>query len=428
VKGGDIVTAGEILIDSRGNADVKITSSLLGNGTIMLKTQIEQTLFRKSSTGFGVTIQVPQQMPDGTYNQTIILSGGNQTYEYNLSITVKDTIPPEITKIEYKDFYLMHDNFVRVEAHDNIDVKNVTVRLSSPTHHLNESYAVKDNQWFTLQQIFTDPAGYNITVCAYDASNNSACNTTSNVFQRLILLEYEPDNRCPTRKYGKTSEKIILNVTEKIPDPLIIELVDFTTDQVDYGNESNSTNESRAQFKVSIIEGDGNLHQLLNVGDKAEVRSNGAVTLQVWSDSLSEYRGILRVSVPDYALNISDLSFKGQFLDYDIPSAFSRDWFGKEFTCGVTDTGDLETSFFDCKIQYPISMKVEQFAVPTTIEERLLAEASYNETIHDYQESVVKRNVFITILGVLVLFSLLLIVYTAVYHPYIRLKMGGGGD
>jgi hypothetical protein len=424
VKAGDIITAGEILIDSRGNTDVNISASYTGNGTIMLKSQRDQVLFRKSSTGFGFTIQVPQQMPDGLYNQSIILSGGNITYQHNITITVKDTIPPEITKIIFKDDFLMHNNWVQVEAHDNIDVANVTVTLTSPTHNINGSYATKDNQLFTLQQIFTDPAGYNITVCAIDASNNTFCNSTTKVFQRLVLVEYQPDNRCPTRKFGKTSESLIFNVTEKVPDPITVELLDFTNDQVAVAdNETNIT--PKAQFKISIMEGDGNTYQLNNIGEKIMVKTSGDVKLQIWGDTISEYRGILRVVVPGYARNISDISFHGRFLDYDIPNAFSREWFGKDFSCGVTDTGDLETSFYDCKVQFPISTNVEQLAVPTTVEERQLAEEQFNSTITAYQVSVQKRNIGLTILASLLIVALLILIYTAVYHPYIRLRSGG---
>lgn len=427
VKAGDIVTSGEIIIDAKGNTDVNMTSALTGNGTIMLKTQSSQTLFRKSFTGFGVTIQVPQQMPDGSYNQSIVIMGGNKSYQHNITIVVKDTTAPEITAINYKDESLMHQNYIKVEAHDNIDVANVTISFTSPTHNINASYATKDKQIFTFNQIFTDPAGYNITICAIDYSNNTACNSTSKVFTRLVLLTYEPENRMPSRKNGKTSEKIIFNMTEKVPDPVIIQLMDFTNDQVIPENLTNSTNQTfvKAQFKIMVLEGDGNSHQLVNIGDKAEIKSEGPVKLQVWGDTISEYHGLLHITVPVYAMNVTDESFKGAFLNYDVPNAFSKEWFGKQFSCGVTDTGDLETSVFDCKVQFPISTNVEQLAVPTTIEERNLADEKFNNTVTNYELRLTKRNVGITILASLLIVALGLIIYTAVYHPYIRLRTGG---
>lgn len=426
LKAGETRPLGEIVVTNFGNVNFPVTAEVVGNGSFLIQTQKQQTLFRKTSTSFGITAQVPQKYPDGNYNATILLRAGDYSYYYDIPIVVKDLTPPEISKIRFRDNFVYHANAVAVDVTDNIGVKEVNVTIFVTNQTAQTFNMSSDQQVYTYLTNFTSLSQYSVTVCAWDFAGNQACSSTTKEFRKLQPIAWSPTNQMPSRKFGKMASGIVFNLTEELPrpndEPLRIELISFISDIV-ASNESNATTEN--SFQVSLVDGDGSVKQLERIGATVDIKRAGNIKIEVHGDKISSYEGVLRVYAPNYIENTSDIRFQGKFLDYDVPEPFEREWYGKMFKCDVKDTGDLESSFFECDVQFPISTDVENLAVPTTPGEKDLEDQKLNSTIVEATKKITNRNMAISALVGVVLIVILLSIYIVVIHPYLRIKTGG---
>lgn len=423
MRAGDIAQIGQITIENTGNDNIEITSSSQGNGSFFIVTQPRQTLFRRSTTSFGITVQVPNGQADGVYNSTIILSGGTSVVTVPLMIYVHDTTPPIIQDIKISDTYVHHPMSLTAIIQDNIGVTNATVSYAIANGSYTDPrimYADQQRMWFNFTPDSLEP--YTFNVCAYDKQGNVACNTTTARFSTLSLVQRSATVKLPSRKFGKTSEEILFNLTEQIPDPITLTLVSFQSDLV-ASNVSNDTTEN--SYKINIIDGDGNIRPIQKIGDSVQVNHPGQIKIQVQATALSQFQGVIRFTMPAYVNNESDMSISGRFISYDIPSAFEKDWFGKKFTCGVTDTGDLDTSFYMCSVQFPISTDVQNLAVPVTPEQLALQQQNMTNTIQNYDAKLSFRDKVIGTIVSLLVIAILLMIYATQFYPYLRIKLGG---
>lgn len=415
-KAGDATPIGEIKITNTGNMDFKVTSELIGNGTQFLQTQPEQTLFRKSTTMFSFTLLIPQKQPDGYYNTTLVFRGGDTQISVPVSILVTDKTLPTIKNVTFADDYVWHENTVTVEAIDNIDVMNVTINYDGNTYLMT-----KDNQIFTYIDTYKSINSYTFKICAYDSSNNVVCQDYQKQFLKLKAVNPPSDVAMPSRRYGKFSSEIAFNLTESLQDPIRVTLVDFTSDILT--NDSNATQDNT--FRVRLLDGDGAIKQLDAIGSMVEIVAPGQILLEVRSDRISSFDGVLHFEVPEYVEPVPDLRFHGKFLDYDIPNRFTREWFGKTFSCDVVDTGNVESSYYDCEIQFPISVDVQSLAIPTTPEEQMLQAQQHNATVTSLEGKIINRNISLTVLTSLVIVAIGLIIWVSKYHPIWRFRWSG---
>jgi hypothetical protein len=151
-------------------------------------------------------------------------------------------------------------------------------------------------------------------------------------------------------------------LSEKSPKGIWVRLTDFSSE---LGQGLND------QFYIRIVDGDGSNYDLTAIGEEVQIFYPGDVKLEVRGDLKNKttmpYEGKLMVTPPDIVDGGGVVEFKGKVLTYDLPEAFSKTWYnGKNFSCTVIDTGDLETSEYDCHVTYPISIDISTMAFPTS--------------------------------------------------------------
>jgi len=102
---------------------------------------------------------------------------------------------------------------------------------------------------------------------------------------------------------------------------------------------------------------------------------------------------------------------------------FSLPWIdGKDFNCKVVDTGNLDSSYYDCGIQYPISIKPDDISIPTTVEERQRFKSEANIVRDELEQKTVRNALVISILVVFFILLVIHIVYITKIYPYARVR------
>ncbi len=415
IKSGSAEPIGEVNVINLGNADFSIHVDLYGDGAKFIRTQENQTLFKRTSGVFNFIAQVPSVTTHGSYNTTVVMTGGNKTETFSFMIVVTDMLPPEIKRVSFLDDFIYHDNIISVDVTDNIQVANVSIEYDGVLYNMT-----RDQQLFTYAFKPDRLSQYLFTVCAYDDTNNVVCQEINKTFMKLNIINYTPEVRMPSRKTGAYASTTLFNLSEKPPHAIKIKLVDFA------GESVNTT--VGGNYKLRVVDGDGTVYQFNSLGEEINVFYAGQIKIEVTGDEQSSYDGILLVTPQDYMENLTGpIHIHGKFLSYDIPNSFIiNDWYGgKPFSCEVIDTGDLDTSEYDCKVKFPITLDVKNFAVPTTPSEKLLYDENKNNTIAGIRGEVLNRNFAISGLAAIILILSLLLVWGAKYYPYFRYRING---
>lgn len=419
MRAGEAKSIGEVFLESTGNTNVELNTLYLGNGSGFLQTQKRQTLFKKSTTFFGLTLLVPQRQEEGTYNTTLLITGAGKQVTIPLLVKITDTISPEFKSITFDEDRVWHDMEVVVEVSDNIGVVNMTISWDNQTRQMRQ-----DQQLWIYNTTLRVPGTYNFTFCARDNPGNKNCTTREHTMKKLDLITGNNSIELPKKKYGSFTLIQAFNITESpIPNgSVFVKLLDFTT---------NLQNVSEKTFRIRLTDNEGAVRDFEQTGQEIEIKAGGPVKLSVRSEELATFEGVLGIRVPGYALNESNIAFSGRFLEYDVPQPFTiSDWYGgKPFSCEVIDTGNLETSFYTCEVQFPIGIDVEELAIPTTPGEKRLEDDKLNTTISGYEtrEGYYKAGLS-GIIGVCA-FVLVLLWFTINVYPYQRIRKSvKGGD
>lgn len=415
IKSGVTEPFGSIRVVNKGNVDFPVTIELSGEGKDFVQTQLNQTLYRKTSSVFYFVLQIPARTPQKEYNVTAIVRGGVQSQLLQFTIFVTDTDAPTIKRISFKDDIVYHDNEIVAEVEDNIGVSNVSVSYGNVSLNMT-----KDQQLWIHKFKPTELSEYNFNVCAIDTSGNAYCQIVNKTFGLMHAIDYTPTVAMPSKRVGAWSTTVLFNITEKPPESIIITLHEF--------NKQETVQNTSASFKLRVIDGDGNVVQINNVNESIQLYQHGQIKIEVTSDIEAVYDGLIKVQTRSYMENITQMiQIKGKFVDYDIPEAFTiNDWYGgKAFSCEIVDSGVVETSFYDCKVEFPITLDVKQFAVPTTPQEKELADKNFQNTVSDWDDKVINRNWAITALIAIVVLLFVTLLWGAKFHPYWRYRTAG---
>lgn len=419
IKSGTVEPLGYFKIVNTGNVDFPVTIELLGDGKSFIQTQSQQTLYRKTFTLFNIIGQIPSRTEHGVYNVTAIIKGGDIQKTYEFSLTVTDVQGPEIKRISFQDVTVYHTNEMVVEATDNIGVRNVTVKYDDETHTM-----IKDQQLYTWEYPAKIPGIKTFTICAEDVSGNKECVDYNETFTKLDIIAFSPNINMVTKKTGLYASAVLFNISEKPPESIEVKLVDFTTNYIEEGNYSQGANS-----KLRIVDGEGSVIQLNNIGDVIQVYNQGQIKVEITSDRDITYDVVLQIIPRSYMENITTLiRISGRFRDYNVPEPFTiGDWYGnKPFSCTVTDTGDVENSFYDCKVQFPITVDVKDLAIPTLPQEKTATDTNFQNILKQEREKIKKKNLYISaILGILGI-TIGWLIYGAKVYPYFRFKGSGG--
>lgn len=401
-------SVGYIKLNSLGNVDTTIASTLSGNGTLFIMTQPNQVLFKGGQTYFNVQLQVPNNQPDGHFETIINLSNGAYSYAKTVVINVRDTTAPTIENLTFSSESMGVDTVAKVVAKDNIAVAYVTIDGNGEITNMTQ-----DQQLFTKHFVFTQRNTNTFVVCAYDSSLNKFCQSYTKQFSQMDLVKTNASLQMPSRKSGGFSSKVFVTLNSTTNQNVTFELKDFFSDLTYNGTPLD-------KYVVQIEDIDGRVYGLTFVNQTLNLSTRGDVKVIVKGQNNSNYGLVLSIKVPSYAQPVETITLRGKFQDYDSPKAFTKEIAGTNVTCIPTDTGTIEESYQSCTLRLSILDDVENAAIVTTIREQKLQEAKMQFVLDDAQKSVLYRNIGLSILAAFAIVSALYVFYFTRIWPRTR--------
>lgn len=417
IKAGEGQYLGRLSITNNGNTDIELVVTKSGNGSSLIGIPQPQTIYRKNTVYVDIQAQVPTVQKSGIYDINLSLSAENITNSYKVQITTTDNILPTIEQINFSSDRVYVSNDIVVLATDNNDVKNVTMTYDGITKIL-----VKDKNLFTTQIKFDKLSRYVFEFCATDGDGNRECETVDKIFSKVILINNAtPSYIMPSVRYGKYSKVKLFEITERINEGVTMTMMDVHTSGVSV-NLSNASQLSQPIYR--IIDSKGSIKQFPDVGS-ITIFEKGPVYLEVRADETMNVDGTIRLDMPEQFQEVSDLTFKVSFKNYDVPQDFEVAWVeGRKVTCKVKDTGDLDSSYFDCNVRYPVSTQPGDISIPTTVGERDKFKNEAELVQEELDNVKLKSGFFVAILSFMFVAVLLTCLYFIYWHPFVRFKVG----
>ena len=407
LKNGESSYLGRIEIMSIGNAPVEIFVTKENDLGYLLGTPAPQTLFRNSNLFINIQAQIPQSLEAGLYNVPITVNGGGTSQEIIFNFTISDNIEPVIESINFSTERVAVENIIKVFATDNNKIMNITLAYDDELIFLSQ-----DANVYSTSIIFNKISSYGLNFCAVDFDNNEKCVLINKTFSKLDVVDNSSTVvNMPSVKIGKYSTADLFKLNQRVDEGISIQLIDVK------GKDLN------VSPLIRIVGADGSIKQFSSYVNEIIVYDEGQYSIEVRHGVIDDFVGVLRVEVPDYIESVQDVTFRVAFKEYDVPQDFELAWIsGRDFVCTVHDSGDLDTSYYDCNMQYDINIKPDDISIPTTVEERL-AFKTVADNIRDVMNSDKRKNAIVV--SVLILFLILFAIYSwyMVYvYPYARVK------
>lgn len=406
-KTGTSSYLGFLELKNTGNKEVEIVVSKSGNDTYLIGIPQPQTLYKKSNLRLNFQVQIPSIQETGEYDLEIKIKGGDIEEDIPITLKVEDSLKPNIESINFSTDKVHKENDITVVATDNNDVKRVILKYDD-----KEISMLKDGNKFLTQQKFIKLSRYVMEFCAYDKINNTACEVVNKTFVKdSVVTIDDPSLELPTKKISKFASIKLLNISKIIPEGVKIQLVELN--QV--GSSGNYTP------TVRIIDSRGTVKSFSQYENEITLTNIGDVKLEIRSDVVADYDGILRIVLPEYVEDVEDIRFQVSFKDYDIPEPFTMDWFdGRKIICDVHDTGNLETSYYGCDLEFPIDVKKEDLSFPTTVREKDKLDTEVAVVEDELTRSKRRGATIITLLIMVLLVVIGSTYYIVEVYPYIR--------
>lgn len=413
IKSGETEYLGSLVINNNGNVDYKVEASVKGNDSYIISVPKPLIVFRKSFVRIDVQAQIPTNFKTGNHTYELIINNSKYSYKIPLIISVVDNVKPSIQQINFSSDLAFTQNKITLLATDNIGVVNATMKIFNKTLTMK-----RDKQLFTITTIFNKLSRYNLEFCVYDSNNNKDCKSINKTFKKLKLVKiYNQTLVFPTKKVGFFAQKQLFSINKTINDSIIIKLQDFKPLSVGVKNGT---------YSARLIDSKGIIYKFDEYNNNVVIKNTGIVSLAVRSEVIGDFEGTIRIIVPDYVEQPSDINFQASFKDYDIPEPFSIKWIGNNtLTCKVKDTGDLSTSYYDCNLHYPINIKPDEIAVPTTVNERKMLMNEANNVKKEFDDYKHKSSVYISLLIVVIIIGGLISYFLVAYYPFINYAFGG---
>jgi hypothetical protein len=395
LKSGDYLNIGLVQIENKGNAGYKIQTSVEGNVSSYINIQEEYTLAKGGEVYINVLAQIPSLEEDKTLSGNLIIKNIEKEEKIPFSIVIKDLQDPTIKNVSFEHDYLVKSNLITLDAMDNIDVEKVFMTENGKKYEFE-----KDQQLFVLNHTFNESKKYKLSFCAYDRANNSDCIMQDKEFDVLDLVSKLNNYELNTAKYNNFMKQFLFNVTEEANEELgtlDITLKQFTTnvETIDF-TDFNIRLVTPSEEIIKL-----HLNQTINLFEKGEYM------IELKSNNMSEYEGMIEFDTPYYSTSEKNMFFKGKISDYETPENIQMEWYNRELTCRAMDTGIIETSKYDCEISLPIDVDFDSMILPVTMEEKELSEKEFDDLTAE-KNSLITWFTFIGICFIVVLFVVVL--------------------
>ena len=402
IKAGEIKSVGEVTLTNTGNSDFYISMSQLGNGSDFIVMSSDLTLVRGLSIPLPIVAQIPIMTPEGNYEVLFRFHEDSNTFEEKMTLNVQDFINPEIKNISFSNNNLFINNRVRVLTDDNIGVKSATL------NYYGESYdLIKDNNLFYIDLNFVRTGEYMMEFCITDESSNGVCKTINKTFEKLNCINKTNSLKMPTKKVQQYASHLAFNVTEDVD--ISLKLLSF------------ETNGNYTMPVLRLKDSDDNTFDLIL--NKSINVTKGEYFLEIKSDNILKYQGVLAFNHSEFIANIPNLNFNGKFNNYELPDeTFYINDYGVNTTCHTTDTGDADTSYVECPFRMDAISVAKGMPILVTNEEIKLFKENNQLVIDDYKEKMTNKNYLISGLFAILIFTSGALVFNLLIKPNLRYR------
>ncbi len=351
----------------------------------------------------------------GKYDFSIRLSHLDTTEIIHYNYTIKDSVAPIITELNVSDIIVHEPTMFSFEATDNNNVTRALLKYKkqgtvNPTEVILTPF--ENNYYIDRETTFDKLENYTVQACVFDSSNNSMC---SDEISYKVLKSDNVDIVGNTvhikkSKYGEYKIVPLFNLSKEMR--VIIKL-----DQLSYTNVSE-------EWTIKIIDGDGNSEYFIeNIGDEVTIKEPGEIKIGFRGEKEKEFGGTLTLLPEWYNVDIGDITFSGQVIDYVIPEPFERDWYGNDLSCSVEDTGDIDTSYYDCNIRMSILQDIENTAIPITPADKEQNSKSWEDQLKVWKEKNSGKIIVIILLAIFLILTLGFVLFQWLYAHRIFIKI-----
>lgn len=412
INTGDSQVIGEIFLRNIGHIDIPVNFSVVSDRENYLILPSNQQVFRRSILNIPVRLNIPVMAGDDLYNYNLTISSDNKSEIVPFSFRVRDIHPPEILNITLEHDLLFFENNINAILYKNEAVASITV------NYLNQTFPMT-----RLGNVYRHPAIFNesgdvlITVCATDNSNNTQCMNTTKTLNKINLVNISSHSvKFPTKKYSQYSEINLFEYLYETPQGIIINIE----------NLIQSRNDTNVRFRIR--DGNGQFHWFPELNRTLLLTKPGNISLQAISDKIGDFDATVTIQTPSYANSVDNIHITGNFVNYDVPEPFNMDWFGNELTCRVINTGDLDSTLYDCNVKISASVMRNDLPIPISLRERERLDTQLEEVRTDYKKQLGMYSIFITLLMLLSVVVVIISYIMVNVLPYLRLYHGRKRD
>jgi hypothetical protein len=397
VETGSSGILGYITARSVGNKYSLVDVHVDGNDS-MIVTSKSLLLYPNIDAKLEVLYDINRGRLIGDYKTNIWLN--NVSVPVNIS--VKDSVYPEIANFTLKDVTIYDKTNFSFKATDNLKINRTYIeyiKLDTSALKTVDIAAFENDLYIDSETIFTELGDYSARACALDDSNNSVCTDIS-------IFKVKKTNRVIVNEQTIHFKKVKFNTYSLIPLFNITQNINvrIRLDSLHYLNDST--------WKMKVIDGDGKTEYFLEQGGEVVANMAGVVRLGFIGDKIGVYDGIITITPDWFNEEKPQMTFTGELIDYTIPEPFSADWYGNQFNCKVVDTGDIDSSYYDCSIRYPILSDLNKTAVPITPSDKESNDRSWEERLNVWKD----KNSFK--LGIIILFIVCMVVLLMITFYY----------
>jgi len=388
LQAGEVIEVGTMRVRNIGNAEFDVKAELMGNASKFLNIQNSLLLYERNSVYFQLYAQIPLDEKSAIYKSNLRIYTNDSQYTKNITLNITDKIPPKILNISWQNNTVYKESSIIIKASDNVLLDNCVFIMNNMTYDSEFK-----NKVCTLYPQINKSKKYFSTIKVYD-SNGNINETTENIpYDKMKAISEIGNVDMSTVKYGKRSVEMFFNITENLPEPIVLELEEYSTDS------SNIT--IGEDYEIEVEYGNGVQGLFTEDNKTVKISDKGSVYLIVKNKNVTNYYGEIKVRVPEFVesdrYNILT-KFEGRSASYGLPNPFSKEWpGGHTLFCDVEDTGNLETSKYDCEYKYNIQGGEERnVMVPVSVSEWESIQNRVDETEQEMKKKILFRDIVIT--------------------------------
>ncbi len=345
-----------------------------------------------------VFYDIPKTFTPSNYLVVLNFSNYGQT---NITLNLKDEIPPEILSTSYDDKIKAGKttNFV-VSVRDNVNISKVWIVIENQTKFLN----YESNSTYSIPISSKNVGTINFDFFVNDTSNNTVKET-----KRLLVEQLDGvtvyDFTFPQIKVGYEAYKKVFTSNETVD--VKVKLSSLTISE-----GMNST--TPTNYTAYILVGSSKYDVVLN--QTHELRSvSGDIFFAFTPSQKGQYKGELEFELEPWVSENKKSKIEFIAGDYFVQERFEKMIGTTYITCEPKDVGNYENSSYLCQYSLPIDTNLNDIGIFMSQAQLDAIDSNYQTKINyikaDYEMAVLERNILIVLITLIILiFSLIMFI------------------